>query len=180
MTKYLGLISFIVIVSGLFFTVWRWPGGLHMTFSQHVARSRSSAIYYSLFFALSLPLLCTFLVSWFAPAFQLSDWYGFLVIVSSIFQFLCTLVPEVSGWKVRVHRILAGISGILLLPATALIIASPVITRTDKILTGVCLAGMVMLLAIALKNQKSYPYALLLQAGYYFLFFVPILFITYF
>jgi hypothetical protein len=179
MTKYLGLISFIIIVGGLFFTVWRWPGGLHMTFSQHVARRRSSVVYYSLFFALSLPLLCIFLVDWFAPTYQLPSWYNLLVIVSSIFQFLCTLVPEITGWRVIAHRILTGVSGVLLLPATALIITSPVITRTDKVLAGTCLAGMTILLAIALKNQKHYPYALLLQGGYYLLFFVPILFITY-
>ncbi|HMI09054.1 MAG TPA: hypothetical protein VK497_01480 [Candidatus Saccharimonadales bacterium] len=179
MTQYLGLISFFIVVCGLAFTVWRWPGGAHMTFSQHVARHKSASVYYSLLFAVALPLLYLFFVNWFVPAFKLSDWFVPVMTASVVFQFLCTFVPETGGWKTSVHRILTGISGVLLLPLVIMIITSAGVPAIGKVLAGISLIAMVLLLVVALKNQRGYSYALFLQVGYYVLFFAPILYIAY-
>lgn len=180
MTKYFGLISFLILVAGLAFTVFRWKGGLHMTFSQHVARSRSSAIYYSVLFAVSLPLLYVFFANWFVPTFQFSAWFTFIAAMSMTAQFICTLIPEVGGWKTIAHRVITGISGILLLPLIVMIAVSQHVSQDDRLFAWFSLGGMIALLAIALSYQKGYRYSLLLQIGYYALFFAAVFSVAYF
>lgn len=151
-----------------------------MTFSQHVARKRSSAIYYSVLFAVALPLLYLFFADWFVPEFKLSGWFTALVLASVAAQFLCTLIPEIGGWKTTVHRVLAGISGIALLPLVAMMIVSSHISPYGRILAGITLVAMTVLLAIGLKNQQGHRYSLLLQAGYYVFFFALVFMVAYF
>ena len=179
MTKYLGLVSFFILVAGLLFTVLRWKGGLHMTFSQHVARARSSTIYYSVLFAVSLPLLYLFFANWFVPEFKLTGWFTVLVAISVVAQFLCTLVPEVGGWKTTVHRLLTGVSVAMLLPIMYVLAGAPTIPSSGKYLAALCLAGMVGILGFAIFH-KNHKFTLLLQAGYYLLFFLPVLYVAYF
>lgn len=102
------------------------------------------------------------------------------VIISSLFQLLCTFIPEVDGWKVTVHRVLTGISGITLLPLVVIIVLSENIPVAGRLIALACLSGMAVLLFVALRNQKGHRYSLLLQIGYYALFFVPVLYVTYF
>lgn len=179
MTKYLGLLTFLIYVFGLVFVVWHWKGGLHMTFSQHVARYRTATVYYSTLFAVSLPLLYVFFDQWFVPVFNLSDWFIVFVIISSVFQILCTFIPEIGGRKTTVHRIFAGISAVALLPVVMIIALARDIPQPGRLIAIACLAGMAALLFVALRNPKGHRYSLLLQAGYYALFFVPVLYITY-
>ena len=180
MIQHTGLISFLILVCGLLFTVIRWKGGLHMTFSQHVARSRWSIVYYSALFAVSLPVMYLFFAGWFVPTFHLTDWFLIFVAISITTQFLCTLFPETGGWKTTVHRILTGISGVALLPLVSMMIGSPFISLSERVLAVVCAVVMGILLVIALRNQKGYRYALLLQVGYYAAFFLTVLYATYF
>lgn len=179
MIQHAGLVSFLILICGLLFTVVRWKGGLHMTFSQHVARSRWSIIYYSALFAVTLPILYVFFIEWFVPTFRLPEWFVFFVTVSVAAQFLCTLFPEVGGWKTVAHRIFTGVSGIALLPLVLMIAMSSQVTQAGTVLAGISLVAMVALLTIALRNQSGYRYALLLQVGYYALFFLVVLFVTY-
>lgn len=180
MLKYLGLISFTILAAGLAFAVFHWKGGLHMTFSQHIARQRVSIIYYSVLFALTLPLLSLFLIGWFVPMFQLPAWFTFFVVLSVTTQFLCTLIPEIEGWKTIAHRTLAGVSALSMLPLVMVLATSLDISQVGKVLAGVSLAGMLALLIVAAVGRFKHRYALLLQAGYNILFFVPIFYITYF
>jgi len=151
-----------------------------MTFSQHVARSRWSIVYYSALFAVSLPVLYLFFTEWFVPTFHLSKWFVLFVTIAIVTQFLCTLFPEVGGWKTVTHRVLTGISGVALLPLVAIIAISPYVSQAGKVLAGLCFVAMAALLIIALRNQSGYRHALLLQVGYYVLFFLAVLFVAYF
>jgi hypothetical protein len=150
-----------------------------MTFSQHAATNRASIIYYSLLFAATLPLLYVFLAKWFAPHFELGFWFVACAGMSVVTQFVCTLFPEVGGWKTQVHRFITGISGVLLLPMMVMIAVSPAVANGIRIFAWVSFAIMIYLLGIALRNQAGYRFALLLQVGYYLLFFVTILSATY-
>jgi hypothetical protein len=142
--QHLLLLVITLVTVGLIFTVTRWPGGMHMTFSQHAATSRWSKIYYALLFLVTLPLLMWFFVGWFVPDNNLPDTFLWFAGVAVLFQIICTWVPEEGGIKTTVHRTLTGISGI-----------------------------------IALKNQKGFRWALLLQVGYYATFFIILLTATY-
>lgn len=169
----------IVLILGLTYTVTKWPGGLHMTFSQHVAIARQSAIYYAFLFLATLPLLVWFIGGWLVPQKQLPDAFLWFAYIAVVFQIVCTWFPEVGGWRTTVHRLLTGISGIAMLPLVIILATAPSLSVPVRLSAWAALGFMVFLLAIALSNQKGYKWALLLQIGYYAAFFVVLLLATY-
>jgi len=175
------LIIFIILllIIGLTFTVIRWRGGLHMTFSQHAAANRWSKIYYALLFLVTLPLLMLFFIAWFVPTKHLPNAFLWFAATAIIFQIICTWVPEEGEGKRIVHRILTGISGVALLPLVGIIATSTYLSMILRNVAWVALFLMMVLLGIALVNQKGYRYALLLQVGYYAIFFTVIVITTY-
>lgn len=177
--QHLILLVTIVLAAGLAYVPVRWPGGLHMTFSQHVARARWSKIYYSLLFLVTLPLLLWFFIAWFVPEKDLPAAFMWFAIVAVIFQIACTFVPEIGGVRTKVHRILAGISGLAMLPLMIILALAEHLSFFTKLVALVMLIAMLVLLTIALRNQNGHGKALLLQIGYYACFFIAILAATY-
>jgi hypothetical protein len=148
------------------------------TFSQKAATSTLSIWYYIVLFAVALVPLYLFFADYFIPLLGLSSVFHAGMFVSLLCQFVCTLLPE-RGSTVLAHRIVTGISGILLLPLLAMVGLSQTITQTENIVTFACVTVMSALLVVGLMSQKGHRYALLLQVSYYVLFFVPIILITY-
>lgn len=167
------------LILGLTFTVTRWPGGLHMTFSQHVARARWSKIYYALLFLVTLPVLAWFIAAWLVPGKQLPEAFLWFTYIAVLFQILCTWFPEEGGWKTAVHRVLTGISGVAMLPLVVMLATASSLPLFVKFTAWVAFGFMMVLLAIALSHQKGYKWALLLQVGYYAAFFLVLLVVTY-
>jgi hypothetical protein len=178
--KFFGLAAFVLIVFGLAFIILRWPQAKHMTFSQHVAVGKRSIVYYVALFSVVLPLLFLFFADWFTPAFHLSYWFTVFVTISLITQYVCTLIPEIGGWRTKYHRLLSGVSGILLVPSLLLIQFSDLLSIVDK---GVIIAGFLVMLSVVytvIKNKKqTYEPSYIHQSLYYIGFFVPILIISY-
>lgn len=177
--QHLGLLSFLLLVVGLLITALKLPGGLSKTFSQRVANSKIAEVLYSLLFILTLPLLYLFFAEWFVPSLGMPQYFLFFAAVAVIFQIVCTWVPERGGTMTTVHRTLTGISGIALLPMVFIIATTQSTSAYLMIVSWIALIGMLTLLAVALLNQKGFKYALLLQVGYYALFFAVILLVTY-
>ena len=173
------LLPLAILVAGLAFTVLKWRGGLHMTFSQHAATNRSSIIFYALLFLFALPLLIGFFATWYVPRNNLPVVFLWIATVSAILQIACTWFPENGGKNTKTHRLLTGISGIALLPLVIIIATSSTFSIFVHCVSWVALGVMVILLTIALRNQKGYQCALLLQIGYYAAFFITILVSTY-
>ena len=177
--KFFGLWAVLILFTGLAFVIYRWPRGKHYTFSQHVAVHRWAAVYYSLLFLLTLPLLLLFFINWFVPALQLSGWFTVSIVASAIMQFACTLVPETGGRRTAIHQTLAGISAIFLLPCLGLLLASDSVTAAGKALTILSLLTMFgIVLGVHRTKGKPGPF-LLLQSGYFVAFFIPIMYISY-
>ena len=151
-----------------------------MTFSQHAATSRWSKIYYSLLFLTTLPLLMWFFIAWFVPHKHVPTVFLWFATISVVFQMLCTWFPEEGGAKTRIHRLLTGISGIAMLPVVGIIVTSASTSTWVRAMAWVGLLLMLGLLGIALKNRKGFRWALLLQIGYYGIFFVILGLVTYF
>jgi hypothetical protein len=179
MLQHLGFLSFLLLAAGLFYVYRRWNGNLSVTFSQTVAHERSSYLYYIALFGVTLPILYSFFAYWFVPQFQLPAAFTVIAGISMAAQFVCTFFPDKPGWTSTEHRILTGISGVLLLPLLVILLFVPAVSFGVKLLILACLALMIWLLVIALRNQNGHRYALLLQIGYYVLFFVPIFYQTY-
>ncbi len=177
--QHLILITILLLVAGLLYTVKKWPGGLHMTFSQHVAAKRSSKVFYSLLFIAILPMLTIFISEWLVPTKGLPDSFLWITLIAVTFQILSTWFPEEGGRKTTIHRILTGISGIALLPLMFILATASSLSGFVRISAWFAMILMLALLTIALSRQKGYRYALLLQVGYYSLFFGIILLTTY-
>ena len=177
--QHLGLLSFIVLAVGLGFTALKLPGGFSKTFSQRVANNRVAEILYSLLFIVALPILYLFFAVWFVPSLNMPQYFLLFVAIAVIFQILCTWVPERGGKMTTIHRVLTGISGIALLPIVFIIATVGSISTGIKLIAWAALTAMVVLLIVALLNQKGFKYALLLQVGYYLLFFAVVLLVTY-
>lgn len=174
--KYSGIVAITILIAGLIFLIRKWPKDIHHTFSQHAATNKTSAIYYFLLFAIVLPLLAVFLFSWFVPFFNVPVVFTILVGLSVVFQYACTLIPEV-GKHVSFHRILAGISGLLLLPSLVLCFFASDAGMIDRIICGICIVAMIGV--IVLVSRKRTGRALILQSIYFIAFFAPILIISY-
>lgn len=177
--QHLALLTFVLLAAGLLFTALKLPGGLSKTFSQHVAGNKTAEILYSLLFIVTLPLLFLFFAFWFVPEKQLPQVFLIFAVIAIVFQILCTWVPERGGSMTTIHRVLTGISGIALLPMVLLIAQLSGLTDGLRFIAWFVLVCMVALLVTALGNQKGFKYALLLQAGYYALFFAVVLLVTY-
>lgn len=177
--KHLGLLTVLLLIVGLTFTVTKWKGGLHLTFSQHVATKRSSQIFYSLLFLVTLPILMIFFSAWLVPTKHLPNSFLWFAAIAVLFQIVCTWFPEEGGRKTVIHRILTSISGIALLPLMVIIATTTTLSMTIRNAGWLGFLIMITLLGIALSNQKGYRYALLLQIGYYTAFFIVMLMTTY-
>lgn len=177
--QHLILLTITLLIVGLAFTMLRWRGGLHMTFSQHAAVNRTATIYYSLLFLVTLPILITFFATWYVPVNNLPSAFLWFAVASALFQIVCTWFPENGGTNTKIHRVLTGLSGVTLLPLMMIIASSSNFSDIVRIITWAALAVMLVLLSIALKNQGGYRYALLLQIGYYATFFMALLISTY-
>lgn len=177
--KLFGILAVSILAIGLSFVVVKWPKSRHFTFSQHVAVSKQSILYYVGLFAVVLPLLILFFLRWFVPEFKISNWFSVLMIASSVAQLACTLVPETGGRRSEYHRALAGISAILLLPALTLLLFSQQIETLGKIISTLGLITMLaVILSVAVHKGKPRNF-LLLQSLYFTAFFLPILSVAY-
>src|SRR5882672_4665850 len=103
--QHLGLLTVLLLIVGLTFTVTTWKGGVHLTFSQHVARKRSSKIFYSLLFLITLPILMLFFYAWLVPTKNLPNSFLWFSTIAVLFQIICTWIPEEGGRKTVVHRV---------------------------------------------------------------------------
>ena len=177
--QHLGLVSFLIFFIGLLVTVTKLPGGLHLTFSQRVAHRKKVKILYSLLFIVGLSILYLFFKLWLVPTKHLPLAFLLFAAISIFFQVACTFIPEEGGTKTLIHRLLTGISGAALLPLMIILMTSQTINTSLRVITGVSLILMLFLLIVALANQKGFKYALLLQIGYYAIFFCSILLVTY-
>lgn len=177
--KYLGLLSVCLLLCGLIFVVMRWPQGKHLTFSQHVALQKQSIVYYSVLFCVVLPLLLLFFVGWFSPTYNLPTLFNIFIIVSSITQIACTLIPEVGGWKTKYHRALAGISAICLVPALLFIIFSSQINTISRVLAVFSTITMLGIITVLIRNGGKHSHFLILQSTYFAAFFIPVLIAAY-
>jgi hypothetical protein len=177
--QWLGAIYFFILALGLLFLVLKWPQGKHATFSAHAAAQQHTIFYYNFLFAAVLPPLVLFFIIWFVPTFHLPTSFLFFLILSSVLQYIVTIIPEVGGWRSTVHRSLAFLSAIFLLPPMVFIIFSEnigLIGRTTAFWGFIVMLTIAGLVVIRRTKQK---YLLYLQIGYFAAFFSAILAASY-
>lgn len=177
--RHLGLLAVALIVIGIVFVLYTWPQNRNLTLSQHVARKREAILFYSALFFVTMPILVTFFIKWFVPEFRISGWFTAAMVGSAVSQCACTLVPETGGKQSMYHRILAGISAALLLPALVILLVQDSLGAAQKVVVAGSLLVMLCVVAIAARAGDKHTNSLILQIVYFASFFLPILFITY-
>lgn len=165
----LGIASIVVLAIGLALLAFRWPLGIHRTFSQHAAQSRGLSVYYFVLFATTLSFICLLFLYDLTQRYGLSVTTNLLVIAASFLQVSCTLFPETSGASLRSHRILSGLSAVLL-PFVLLSMSSA--PQLPANLQQITLLGcLVMVSGWIFAALYRYRYALVQQAVYFGTFF---------
>jgi hypothetical protein len=183
--EYKNLISIVSLITviGLSVILKIWPYGINRTFSQHVARHKASIIYYILLFSIILPLLLLYIFNWFIPTFNPPTLFGFLLVLASVSQYGCVLVPETGGCKTFIHQMLAFLEADCLLPATLLIALTPAVSPIGRAVAAISSLLMATIIAIFVKayvkNKGQHKYLLVIQASYFALFFITLIVATY-
>ena len=179
-TPHILWVGLALLIVGLFGAVRLWPeGGYGKTFSQHIATARTGIIYYTLVFALTLPLFAAFFFGWFIPAYQPSILFNIFISIALISQFLCTLVPEIGHKRKVAHRALALVSALGLLASMVVALVSGSFGVSDKIILFVGSAVMTWLLTVMIVTNASHSKILFVQAGYFAAFFTSVLLVVY-
>ena len=150
-----------------------------MTFSQHAAATRYSTLYYALLFMLTLPMVYLFFDVWLVPVKHLPSFFLWFAGIAITLQILCSFVPETGGVKTIIHRGLAALSALFLIPLVIIIATASSMALSVHVLAWVSATIMTVLLAIAFTHQRGHSNAIWLQVGYYGVFFTVILLATY-
>lgn len=177
--KYFLVYALLVLIAGLILLVFRWPLGVHKTFSEHAAAQKGTVYYYIGLFLVVLTLLYLFFWKYFVPLVQPPGAFLYLVAGSSLAQIGVTLAPQTGGLQTKIHMTFAGISALLLQGILVCLLAIPAITGIDRYILIVCTFGMAAIVAALVILKKPPLPALVTQALYFSLFFVAILFATY-
>ena len=158
-----------------------WPYSIRHTFSQHVARQRSSYVYYVIMFSVFLPLFLLFFIGWLIPHAGLPAWSAAFICIASITQYACTFIPETVGWKRRWHRILATTSAFGLIPPIIILAIFSHIYEVRLIsVLSVIVMFVMPIIFLQPKVLKRFGESYLIQVAYYGAFFVPVLVAAYF
>lgn len=182
--EHLLLLSTILLIVGLSFLVYRWPQGHSKTFSQHAAAQTITIRYYIALFVLVTPLLALFFYGYFIPKYQLGLFFSLAIFLAIAAQLVAAFIPEVGGWKSRLHRQAAGWSAFgLFLAITGIMYELPLsfplyIFGAFTMLVMLSFSSLT-LKATLMRKLFEHRYFLWLQTIYYTLFFVMILLVTY-
>lgn len=163
--KWLGLLSILIVWSGLIFLLYKWRGNKRMSFSLHAAQTKNGQIYYFVLFATVLPMFYLFIIKWFVHTLGLNNWFTLAVTVGVLGQLLAVLVPAIPGIKGQIHNFGAYIMAFTMLPAVLLI----AFANVPYIVTIASLAAatyMIFAASLFIFFKKSHDYYLIFQAIY--------------
>ncbi len=163
--KNLGLLSIAVSWAGLIFLIRRWKGAKHMTFSQHAAQYKSSALYYAVLWSICLPLMAIYLFGWFTPTFHMGTGFRVLCGLAIFAMAVAAYVPETTGKRVVIHRWSAFGMALLFLPITVSIAVGGFSLPT-QVVAGLASLFMTWEIIILLRKKRAHPSMLPLQAAY--------------
>ncbi len=176
--KYILAVVCGLLVAGLYAVLRLWPLGVQKSFSQHVAQNKRATMFYALLFIITLPPFVWFDVCWLMPTYMLPTSFGVFVTAACVLQVACTLVPEIDLRRTRIHRALAGFSGLFLLPAEWLVFTALPSSNGVRFyfIAGIVLQLLVLLLTARRPERvMTWP----LQSAYYAGFFLPLVVLTY-
>ncbi len=176
--KFLGILSILIVWSGLLFLLYKWPSTKSMSFSLHAAQTRAGQIYYFFLFLITLPLFYLFVVKWYVPALDLPPAFTYLVIAGVLGQLLAVIVPAVEGTKEKIHNFGAFLMALTMIPLSVLVSFAeiPTFVKILAITSVVYMISSAILYFYVKSARANYLY---FQAVYIALFHIVIITSTY-
>jgi hypothetical protein len=160
------LLAIIISFIGLFILVKKWPGKPTMTFSQHAAQYRASRLFFAALWLVNTPLFFWFLVLWFPGEFGMPPVFTATAFLMCVGILVAGLVPETTGWKVKVHRFAAFGMATLMAPILGMIAVYGDVPIHIRLIVGVATIYLVYEILILVKNKGQHPNMLVHQCLY--------------
>ncbi|MGH2612099.1 MAG: hypothetical protein ACRDFB_03505, partial [Rhabdochlamydiaceae bacterium] len=126
------------------------------------------------------PLFLLFFIGWFTPALHLPRWSAIFIVISAASQYATALIPELEGWRNKVHRLLSWIAASSLIPYLLVLTYSRSIDIADRLAILMAFIVMMAIVCTIVINKAEHRYLLWLQSGYFGVFFLATIFVTYF
>lgn len=169
MIHLLFFIPIIFLILGLTYLVIQWPsGGLYATFSHHAASTKEATRYYIALFLVCLPPVVAWFALWLMPHLRLPVTAFITIAIAVIVQIVAASIPERPP-HVTLHR---GVTAVSLGAILATLITIWYETRSNMIITALMILALIIIYAGIMGDRAKYP--LLLQTGFYSIFFITL------
>ena len=177
--KPLGLITIAITWLALGLLVYKSQGDKRMSFSRHAAANKTAFTTLAIIEPFILSGFFLFIYKWFVPTFRLPALFTVLVGLSSLGLLIAAWIPDVAGWKHKVHEWTAYPAVILFIPISLImcfVSGLPAFVRGAWIIALVYNTACV---TFFLFSKKAKEYHLYLQAPYFVLTHLAILLTAY-
>jgi hypothetical protein len=164
--KLFGPVSVFITWVTVAFLVYNWRGDKSMSISKHAAAHRSAYLMMLVIESIVLPMFFLFTAKWVVPALSLPVVFTVLVGLASAGLLLGAWIPDVTGWKGKVHGIAAYGAALLFIPASVILYLSPNLSLFAKAFALFVLTYEVVVIMLFSTYKKSRNYHLYLQSGY--------------
>lgn len=132
-------------------------------------------MYYIALFSVFIPLFAVYFWGWLVPHMGLPLWASLCMVVSLATQYACTYVPEIEGAKAKIHRLLAGISALLLIPVVSAVVLAKLHMGQAVVTAMLALLIMVGVFVLVMLQRRNVRHTLVAQIVYFAAFFVAVL-----
>jgi hypothetical protein len=175
----LGILSILSVWLCCGFLVYKWPGKLNMSLSQHAAQTRAASVYYAVLLIPAVTGFYLFMSRWFIPTFKLDPSVRYILLAGTAGQYVACLIPDTKGLKSHIHQIAAYTMAATLSFMVVYLVFAANISMFSRVLNIVILVAMIYLYGLFLFVPKSRQKFLIYQSLYVILFHLAILSTTY-
>lgn len=170
MEKYVGLAMVLSGWTALTYLLLKWRGTRAMSISQHAASADGATKLFAGTLIFAGLIFYIWLMTWFSDALHLSWLFKLVLTASFICMFIAAIVPDTKDWKRITHRAAAYTMAGLYIPITYLVVKTPDLSSTTKLIGIIAIAYMVFGWFLFFFVKKAWDYYLILQSIYIVIF----------
>ncbi len=179
--QHLGLITILITALAGVLTMRFWPMENRRSYSENIARNRSSRIAFGVYMTIVTLLYYWFVLAWLGPELGMGVWYYALVWLALTLQLTLAWVPATEGRSMFVHNIAAygvalvmpAVVAVILFTTTVTLSTLQVIAAAMFLLFALVIGGLYMFTPSARKNFLYF------QLVYFVAFWIVMLAFTY-
>lgn len=179
--QHLGLIAIILLSVSGFYTMRRWPMVARRSFSENVARDRSSLLFFGIYLTITTVVFYVFLLFWLGPNLGVGLSYYILIWTAFFLQLLLAWVPATTGRSMAIHNVGAyGIALIMPLSVMAILTTAAVeITLLQRVIALAFVAFATFIFVLFFFAPKARNNFLHFQLTYFVSFWLVVLAFVY-